>query len=263
MNSAEPRLIAISRIQNSNQWRNEALRSYSVDQLIWFTRGQGRITVGGVTRGFSGNNAVFIPSGTMHSLQPGAQTFGHNLFFGAGHNLSLPTVPLHLRIRDNRDQNELNQLFDWLQREAESDRPARVQAMGFLCGSISVWLERNRLHHDDAMEANDASRRLMRKFATLVEKDFASEKSAGDYAREMNVTTTHLTRVCRTISGLTASEFLADRKFAEARRLLVDTREPVKDISKALGYRSPAYFSRVFSNKAGKSPGAFRKSGRP
>lgn len=260
MSAVEPRLISLQRLLSGGRWRAEAMRSYSVDQLIWITRGQGRITVAGVTRGFSANNAVFIPAGTMHSAQIGSQTFGNALFFAENHGLTLPDTPLHLRIRDSQDQAELNQLIEWLMRESEGDRPVRARAMAHLTGSIAVWLERNRLHHDDGLAPTDAARRLMRSYATLVERDFASDNTVIDYADALGVTSTHLTRTCRQVAGTTASEFLADRKFAEARRLLADTKVPVKEIARALGYHSPAYFSRVFSNRAGKSPGAFRKA---
>ncbi len=46
------RLMAIPRLAAGGRWRVEAMRSLSEPLLLWFTRGQGRITVAGVTRGY-------------------------------------------------------------------------------------------------------------------------------------------------------------------------------------------------------------------
>jgi AraC family transcriptional regulator, transcriptional activator of pobA len=45
----------------------------------------------------------------------------------------------------------------------------------------------------------------------------------------------------------------------EARSLLLETKIPVGQIATALGFASPAYFTRAFQHKTGKSPSAFRK----
>ena len=128
MSDADLRLIPIHRLAQGGRWRVEAMRSYSVDQLLWFTRGQGRITVGGVTRGYGSHNALFIPAGTMHGFEMTPQVYGSALFFGRNHGLHLPEAPRHLRIRDAMAQAEITGLLEQLQREADSDRPARHRA---------------------------------------------------------------------------------------------------------------------------------------
>lgn len=261
MSENELRLIPVSRLTAGGRWRAEAMRSYSVDQLLWFTRGQGRLTVGGVTRGFGAHNAVFIPAGTMHAFHFGTQVFGTAVFFARDHGLPLPGQPLHLRIREASDQIELTSLLDNLQREAEGDRPARIRAMGYLAGAVSVWLERQLLDHEDALAASDAARRLSRRYSDMVERNFASDMTVSDYAARLGVTSTHLTRVCKAICGTTASDLLSQRKFSEARRLLVDTDIPIKDIAQGLGFHSPAYFTRAFGQRMGASPGSIRRDG--
>ena len=82
-----------------------------------------------------------------------------------------------------------------------------------------------------------------------------------DYAAELGVTPTHLSRVCNSACGRPASAILADRVHYEARRLLSETRTPVKDIARDLGFMSAAYFTRAFQKKTGKTPSGFRKTG--
>jgi AraC-like DNA-binding protein len=252
------RLSPISLLTQGGRWRAGAMRSYSSDQLLWFTRGQGRLTVGGTARGFGAHNAVFIPAGTMYAFELGAQVFGTALFLGALSGPPFPERPVHLRIRDAQTQAELTGILDQLQREADGDRPGRERSIEAYAGLLSVWLERVMQQQEDDLAANSASRRLARRFSELVEKDFHTGRGVSYYAERLGVTSTHLTRVCKQTCGSTASEFLAERKFSEARRLLADTRKPVKQIAAELGFASPAYFTRAFQGRCGQSPRSFR-----
>lgn len=261
MSQTDMRLIPLHALFKGGRWRVEAMRSYAVDQMIWFTRGQGRLTVGGVTRGYGAHNAVFIPAGTMHAFELSPQVYGTAVFFCADHGLPLPDGPRHLRIRDAFDQGEMTVILDNLTRESEGDRPARLRAMAYHTGLLSVWLERQLLDHDDALAPTDAGKRLARQYSALVERGFHSPQNVADYADALGVTATHLTRVCKESCSRTASDFLADRKIAEARRLLADTKLPVKEIAAGLGFASPTYFTRAFQARTGATPMNFRRNG--
>ena len=78
------RVEQLPRLSSETRWRTEAMRSYAQALLIWFTRGQGRITVAGVTHGFGPHHAVFMPSGTMHGYEMLGQVFGTAMLEGTG-----------------------------------------------------------------------------------------------------------------------------------------------------------------------------------
>lgn len=261
MTAPDLRVMPIQKLTQGGGWRTEAMRSYSQHQLLWFTRGQGRITVSGITRGYGAHNAIFVPAGAMHNFQVTSQVYGTALFLSPQLDLGLPDRPCHLRIRDAQPQAELTQILDYIQREFENDHPGRDRAMLHHAGLLSVWLERQLNSNDDALVPKDAASRLALRYATLVERDFRTKKSVSHYARELGVTSTHLNRICKDISGQTASTFLASRKIAEARRLLADTRTPIKDIAAELGFTSAAYFTRAFHSRTGMAPGTFRRDG--
>ncbi len=254
------RIVAIPRLAAGGRWRVEAMRSISEPLLLWFTRGQGRITVGGITRGYGPHNAVFIPAGTMHGFEASAHVFGTACFFGTGCDLPLPAAPLHLRVREAGPQTELTALLDAVQREAEQARPGHERAIYHHLGLISVWLERQAAALAAEASGRDATGRLVQRFTALLERDFRSGKGVADYAAALDVTPTHLSRVCRKACGRPASELVQDRLIFEARKLLTETAMPVSDISRSLGYTSPAYFTRAFTHRTGKTPTAFRKS---
>lgn len=253
------RLVPIPRLAQGGRWRVEAMRSYSGPVLYWFTRGQGRITVAGVTRGYGTHNAVFLPPGTMHGFELGQQVFGTAVFFGRGSDVTLPDTPLHLRVRDTAPQAELSGILDAVQRELDSDRPGADRAARHHLGLLGVWIERQRVLAAAEDKRPDAARRLVARYTRLLERDYASGKGVAEYAAELGVTPTHLSRVCNQTCGRSALKLVQDRVLFEARKMLAETDLPVNRISADLGFTSPAYFTRAFQHRTGKTPTAFRK----
>ncbi|MGH1369065.1 MAG: AraC family transcriptional regulator [Maritimibacter sp.] len=256
------RVIPLARLASGGRWRTEAMRSYGAPVLLWFTRGQGRITINGKTAGYTAHNAIFVPAGTMHGFEMNSMVHGMIVVFPAGleGELSLPDEPVHMRLPDAEQHIELNRLIDNLSTELDGGNLASDRATICHAGLLSVWVERQMraLEIEEPME--DASSRLAAAYTALVEQDFHSAKTVRDYAKDLGVTPTHLSRVCNRACGRPASSILADRVHYEARRMLTETHMPIKDIARSLGFASPAYFTRAFQNHTGKTPSAFRRT---
>ena len=256
------RMVALPRLAAGGRWRTEAMRALGEPCLLWFTRGQGRITVAGLTRGYGPNTAVFIPRGVMHGFEVGPQVFGTAVFFGRDTPLVLPDRALHLRVRENAAQVECNLTLDAVARELAGDRPGRERAAAAHLAMLSVWLERQAAAQtgEDAPHPPSA-RRLAARYAALIETHYRSGAGVAAYAAALGVTPTHLSRVCRQTMGRSAKDLLADRTIYEARRLLKETSVPVQDLARHLGFRSAAYFSRAFHARTGSTPTDFRNGG--
>lgn len=256
---AQLRMIPIPRLAASGRWRVEAMRSLAEPVLLWFTRGQGRITVAGVTRGYGPHNAIFLPAGVMHGFEVSQHVFGTAVFFGSACDLPLPDAPVHLRIRDQQPQAELTGVLDNIHRELEAKRPGFERAAGHHLGLLGVWIDRQ-VAAQDNQPAPDAATRLVARFTALVERDFRSGLGVADYAAALGVTPTHLTRVCRQTCSLSAHAIVQDRVLFEARKMLLETDLAVGEVSRQLGFTSAAYFTRAFQHAIGKTPSAFRKT---
>jgi AraC family transcriptional regulator, transcriptional activator of pobA len=256
----EPRLVAIPRLAAGGRWRVEAMRAISEPMLLWFTKGQGRITIAGVTRGYTANTAVFIPSGVMHGFEVGPQVFGNAIFFGKDCTIPLPAAPQMLRIREVHAAQEVNVIFDMILREMNSESPAHERATRHYLGLLGVWLERQVAKAAPEQTKPDAAKRLVARYTALIERDFRTGAGVGEFAAALGVTPTHLSRCCRQACGRSAITILQDRRIFEARRLLAETKMPVGEIGATLGFTSAAYFTRAFQHLTGKSPTEFRRS---
>ena len=132
------RLTPISRLAAGGRWRVEAMRALREPVLLWFTQGQGRITVAGSTRGYGPNNAVFIPPGVMHGFEVAPRVQGSAVFFGRNHGLDLPGNAQFLRPRDPISQKELVGILESIQRELESGRAGSQRAAQHHLGLLGV-----------------------------------------------------------------------------------------------------------------------------
>lgn len=254
-------VVGLQRLAHGGRWRVEAMRSYSRPVLLWFTRGSGRITVNGATRGYGAHNAVFLPPHTMHGFDMLGQVLGFAVFLPNDPSLDWPEEPVHLRCREGRLQAEMTGLIEQLERATVVPDQHTGQELFHLSGLMSVWLKRRAEEDSITADRDDrAADTLAAAYAALVERDFRLSRGVADYAADLGVTPTHLSRVCRATSGRSALSLLIDRRLYEARRLLRDTEVPIQEIAKTTGFGSPAYFSRAFKSEIGKSPSAFRNA---
>ena len=256
----QTRVIPLPRLAMNGRWRVEAMRSLTEPCILNFTKGMGRITVAGVTRGYSAGTVVYIPAGCMHGFEVGPQVLGNALFLGKSAQIDLPPAALHFRLKDVVAQQEINMLLDMITRETDSRTAAGRRAAAHYIGLLSVWLERQAEAAGAVAQRPDAAHRLVSRFAEAMEKGFRTGAGVAEFAAQLGVTPTHLTRCCRAASGRSAIELLQDRRLFEARQMLAETKMPVGQISAALGFTSAAYFTRAFQNQVGLSPSQFRKS---
>jgi len=246
------------------RWRTEAMRSHATARLLFFTRGQGRITVAGLTSGYGPNNLVFVPAHTMYGYEAGPTVQGHMIAIPEAMAGDWPEEHVHLRLRDVHAQKDIAARVEQLERELTSDRTGHSRAAHHYLGILAIAFERHvetRAPEAGDDRADTAPARLVAAYTDLVERDFRSGKGVAGFARDLGVTATHLTRCCNRTCGRSALAILNDRILYEARTLLRDTSAPIKDIASGLGFGSAAYFARSFHARTGATPTDFRRLG--
>ena len=88
----------------------------------------------------------------------------------------------------------------------------------------------------------------------LVEHDFNLETLSDSLAMSSRT----LQRRLKTLTGLTATQYLQELRFRQARLLLETAQvDSVKALSSAIGMRDAKYFSQGFKKRFGKSPSAY------
>lgn len=257
---------SIARVSQRGRWRTEAMRSYERPVLLWFTRGQGRLTIAGRSCGYGPHNLVFLPPKTMHGFTVMGQVLGSIVFLPNASVFDWPDDALHLRLGDVRRQRELTGMIDAMSRELEDSNERSNLALYHHAGLLSVWLTRTASELAETqplspgVRRDTAAHRLAEAYTALVERDFRRPEGVSHYAKRLGITPTHLSRACRSVAGVPALDILADRRHFEARRLLKDSRLSVAEIARQCGFSSAAYFTRAFRARSGQSPTEFRNA---
>ena len=93
----------------------------------------------------------------------------------------------------------------------------------------------------------------------LSESDFNVKKLSED----LNISTTHLYRKLKALTGLSPVEFIRTFKLQKACELLSGTNHSIKEIGYGLGFNNLSYFVKCFREQFGVTPSAFRQKGMP
>jgi len=100
---------------------------------------------------------------------------------------------------------------------------------------------------------------LVKKFFSLIEKNFTGKRMVTDYADELVVTPNYLNEVVKKITGFPASHHIQQRIILEAKRQAAYSSLSMKEIAYQLGFDDIAHFSKFFKNTSGQSFTEFKK----
>ncbi len=253
-----PAIQTIVQFAGGAPWRLELLHAHDHDVLFWITRGQGRAIVEGTRRGIGAHNALFLPAGTLHSLELGPQSFGLALSLPDGPSHGFGRMARHLRIRDQQAQADLTAILDAMQRENGRRAALQDRAMAAHAQLVAVWMHRQEI--DPPTVRDTAAQRLVAAYCDLLVRRHRSGVSMADLAEALGVTPTHLSRSCKQMCGLTAAEMQTQVTLHAARDLIESGKTPLSGIANHLGFGSAAYFSRFITHHTGKTPSALRQA---
>jgi AraC family transcriptional regulator, transcriptional activator of pobA len=128
-----------------------------------------------------------------------------------------------------------------------------------LLSLLLVWIERwYDAQRTERRDSDDAGVQIFRRFAGVLERDFASHHDAAHYADALAMPPAALSQTLNRVIGRSTKELITDRVMLEAARLLRFTDKTMSEISHATGFGDPLYFSRAFKRHNGHSPSAYR-----
>lgn len=79
-------------------------------------------------------------------------------------------------------------------------------------------------------------------------------------ARQHRVSTFHLCRTVRRVLGMSVGEVLSLARVERAKRMLLEDKLSIKEVSRQLGFSHPNYLSRLFRKVTGMTPTAYQLS---
>lgn len=240
-------------------------------ELIWIRSGRGRHLIDGEPLAVEEGTVTIIGRGQVHVFEVGDELRGAVLRFGGELLLGetqRATADWLLAGRGGRTvrvpQGEADKLEAVLGGLGdEPRRPADAQTAELerhLISVVLLWIERwYEAGRAEQREADDAEVQLYRRFARLLERDYAHHHDAAHYADELGVPPAALARALTHVTGRGTKELVLDRVMLEAARLLRFTDLTVGQVAHRAGYDDPLYFSRAFKRHFGEAPMAYRE----
>jgi AraC family transcriptional activator of pobA len=242
---------------------------------------------------FAGPVAIVVPAGAVHAFAFRAESQGYVLTFDLARLLSdlgtpqqapiaaLFSMPRTLELADHAAESmRIAAVFECLLQEFRQPEGFKSPVIGWLASS-ALWLLAAQAARVEprvgARHANGGKRlgasasssttaaagrddlaRLWR-FRQLIEQHYAQHWTVERYAGALALSATSLNRLCRSLTGSTATAVIQQRLMLECRRRLVYLPMSVGAIAAELGFKDPAYFSRFFRKHSRMSPSEFRQ----
>jgi len=160
---------------------------------------------------------------------------------------------------DDEQRQQLQKYLALMRYEFGAANDAKFASLLLLVNLLLISIKRQVDFQAMGTANAPANLRTFAAFRRLVEKHFREHWQVADYATALNISTSTLNRMCHERFGSNAKSIIMARLIAEAKRRLVYTRQPLDQIAYYLGYRDPAYFSRVFKKLEQQSPGDYRR----
>ncbi len=109
-----------------------------------------------------------------------------------------------------------------------------------------------------ATEQTDAQR-----LELYIDEHYMEKLSLAVLSQELHIGRTKLCALAKELSGgQTLSHLIAQRRIRAAKRLLLQSNQPISAVAEAVGISDYNYFSKVFRSVTGMTPSDFRKNGR-
>jgi AraC family transcriptional activator of pobA len=251
-------VMNLAQLAQVDQQSVELMHRQDGDMLIWTTRGQGVVNLHGIRRGFGSHNAIFIPHGQLWSADFGRQSLGTAVIMPRTAGTVFPDQCQLLKINDGLMQSECTSLIEDMRRELMQDRPFLEEALQAQTRILAIWLRRQ-MQLAPPPKKRKAAERIVMRFCDLASDGFTQGRPMADYADMLEVTPTHLTRVCKQCAGMTAADILVQCTVFQARYMLTHETLTIKAVAEQLGFASAAYFTRFILQHCGVTPSALRQ----
>jgi len=144
------------------------------------------------------------------------------------------------------------------QKDDSSEEMIRIYLKQLIIRATRAWKKQNL--HNSSRRIPTEEQNFFRDFSRLVEIHFRDKHGVSEYAEMLGIAPKTLSSRFNKLKLENPNEIIKNRIVLEAKRLLLFTGLSMKEIAHKLGYDDPAYFSRIFTQKTGATPAAFKRS---
>lgn len=132
------------------------------------------------------------------------------------------------------------------------------------CDELRLWfishIERavNMINAANAAKTEDVAEKAKKYIDAHFREDISLDELSGKY----DISPFYFSKIFKTQTGVTFTDYLTGVRVAKARELLEGTNKSMKEICSEVGYSDPNYFSRIFKKHTGVTPTEYKEGKR-
>lgn len=124
---------------------------------------------------------------------------------------------------------------------------------------LELLILTHRLSSEKPRKSNLLTMQEMEQAVQYFSQNYNSPISIDEYAHSHNFSISWFIQSFKQYTGTTPTQYLLFLRISNAKNLLENTSFNISEISRAIGYENPLYFSRIFKKQSGLSPSEYRK----
>ena len=239
-------------------------------QILFIENGQGDCIINNKTFKLNKRDIIIIPCNFIHSFYWGTDIEGRmlsvlsnfmdNLLEDNPEILGFFNEPQITDAVEKSVFSDLLNLIDKIDYDLFNHFPGKQKMISFKTGQLLIEIFRNIVKEDlGCLFVNNYDFRKFNIFKKKIRENFGKNKSIADYAKNLEITTIKLNRICHKLMGKPANGVINDYIISEAKIMLLYTDNTISEISYKLNFSSHNYFTRFFNKHIGLSPKQFRQ----
>ncbi len=229
-------------------------------QLIYITAGSGWFESNSVKQQISAGTIILLFPGERHRYRPSGITGWDEYWIGfkgrimddlVSGDFFSPSHPcIHLGINEQAF-NLFNLIIEGTKREEGGYQSQISGATLHLLGTIHAGNRANLIEDREKHTLINKARLL---FRSNITNEFSPEQAA----KELMIGYSNFRKLFKTYTGISPGQFYIQLKIEKAKEMLSNPAIPIKEIAYELCFESHFYFSKLFKEKTGLTPTAFR-----
>lgn len=131
------------------------------------------------------------------------------------------------------------------------------------CMLLSILYRLSDMYHERPIRTETAlsrSEEICKTFSHLVIQHYTEERNILYYAKQMNITPTHLSNTVKHVTGKTVMDIISEVVIVDAKAQLKSTNIPIHEIAESLNFPNVSFFGKYFKRLTGMSPQQYRNS---
>ncbi len=219
--------------------------------------------------GISGNSLVLIPTSILHGFEWSTEAYGKVItiqkHYFDQYLKNSPILydffaePKIISKVSSKIFENLIEILNCIEFDITNNLPEKDTMLNLKVGELLIKLYRNFHPHNTASKfLSNTSVLIMNEFRMLARKNNFKPLSINEYAKELGLTRSKLSRICNEVYKKSPSELIDEMILNEAKNLLIFSEQNISEISFKLNFTSQNYFTRFFKKYENESPKDFR-----